>query len=73
MGSEKVIARVTLGDRAAISVCEGIKFALKQAGLPEDTDIPFHLSTGEEIRALEVVAEYVSDVATIYTMIARVD
>lgn len=73
MGNEKVIARVSIGDQEAMSVCAGIKSALQLAGLPEDTTIHFRTSTGEEIRALEIVAEDIGDVAKLYTMIARVD
>lgn len=72
MGNEKTIARVTFDGDQAVAICEGIKSALKLANLPDDIIMPLRLSTGETIRALEIVAEPVGDVATLYTMIARV-
>lgn len=73
MTNERTIARVAIGDNEAMSVCEGIRSALQLAGLPEDTVMPFHLSTGEHILALEITSEPVGDVAMLYTMIARVE
>lgn len=76
MGNERVIARVLIGDNEVGSIMEGIRSALQLAGLPEDTIMPFQLSTGERIITLEITADTVGTVGgtlgPLYTMVARV-